>query len=115
MHETKFDGSRWGSEEERKRWLAELERIGTEGVRARVFHTKDAGSGGSIKGVGTELSITKGFAEEWLQWKANRRERREGDARNRQIFWTRWAAIAATVAATAAAVGWLLTLFWKGQ
>lgn len=91
-----------------KEWIAALERTGPENVRARLLQT-DAGSPGAIS-IGTIQSMTIGFAQEWLAWRDRLRSEKEDGFRGLQIFWTRWAALAATVAATATAIGWLYTL-----
>jgi hypothetical protein len=72
----------------------------------------NAGSRGSIS-IG-EHSMTIGFAQEWLAWHDQRKEERETIFRAKQIFWTRWAALAASTAAAAAIIGWLLTLWATG-
>jgi hypothetical protein len=86
-----------------RRWYEVLERTGPENVRARLAQT-DAGSPGSIS-IGTEQSLTIGFAQEWLAWHDRQKAEREATFRGAQIYWTRWAAIAASVAAAAAVVG----------
>jgi hypothetical protein len=97
---------------QRRRWHEALERTGPENVRARLAQT-NAGSGGSVA-IGTENSLTIGFAQEWLAWHDRQKTEREVEFRRGQIFWTRWAALAASVAALAAAVGWALTIWAKG-
>jgi tRNA A37 N6-isopentenylltransferase MiaA len=52
--------------ERQKRWYEVLERTGPENVRARLAQT-NAGSPGAIS-IGTEQSLTIGFAQEWLAW-----------------------------------------------
>jgi hypothetical protein len=88
-----------------------LEQTGPENVRARLAQT-DAGSGGSIS-IGTENSLTIGFAQEWLAWHDRQKSAREMRFRGSQIFWTRWAALAATVAGAATAIGWAFTIYRK--
>jgi len=100
-----------GDPERQRRWYEVLERTGPENVRARLAQT-DAGSGGSIS-IGTEVSLTIGFAQEWLAWHDRQKAEREAKFRGAQIFWTRWAALAASAAALAAAVGWTLTTWQK--
>jgi hypothetical protein len=97
--------------ERSRRWYEVLERTGPENVRARLAQT-DAGSAGSIA-IGTEISLTIGFAQEWLAWHDRRKVEREAAFRRAQIYWTRWAAVAASVAALAAAIGWALTAWRK--
>jgi hypothetical protein len=89
-------------------WVAALERTGPENVRARLAQT-DAGSPGAIS-IGTVQSMTIGFAQEWLAWRDRLKSENEDGFRGRQIFWTRWAALAATIAAGATAIRWLYTL-----
>lgn len=105
-----YEECQWGQGdvERQKRWYAALERTGTESVRIRLAQN-DAGSAGSIP-IGTEINITKGFAEEWLAWHDKQKSSREANFRWSQVFWTRWAAIAATIAGLAAAVGWAFTI-----
>ena len=64
--------------------------------------------------MGTEISVTIGFAQEWLAWHDLRKSEREATFRSNQIFWTRWAAMAASLAALAAAIGWMLTV-WQND
>jgi IstB-like ATP binding protein len=66
-------------------------------VRARLAQV-DAGSAGAIA-IGSETMMTKGFAEEWLAWKDQRKAEREDRFRQMRVFWTRWAALAASIAA----------------
>jgi hypothetical protein len=65
----------------------------------------DYGSGGAIA-IGTEPAMTRGFAEQWLAWQDSAKAKREHTFRRNQIFWTRWASFAGSVAA--AAIGWAL-------
>jgi hypothetical protein len=108
-----YEACQWGNNERerQRRWYDALERTGPENVRARLAQT-DAGSPGAIS-IGTENVMTIGFAQEWLAWHDRQKSEREARFRNRQIFWTRWAAIAASVAASAAAIGWLITIWRK--
>lgn len=94
-----------------QKWFEVLEKTGRENVRARLVQT-DAGSGGSIS-IGIEHSLTIGFAQEWLAWHDMQRESRESKFKSAQIFATRWAAGAASVAAAAAAIGWAITVCRK--
>jgi hypothetical protein len=64
--------------------------------------------------VGTVIDIPKGFAQEWLAWHDKQKSERETDFRESQIYWTRCAAIAATVVATAGAIGWMVTIWLAG-
>ena len=105
--------SAWSQDlEQRRRWYEALEHTGPENVRAILART-NAGSGGSTA-IGTEISIAIGFAQEWLAWHDRKKAEREAGFRRGQIFWTRWAALAASVAALAAAIGWALTIWAKG-
>ena len=99
----------WQNDPVQKRWYEALERTGPENVRARLAQT-NAGSAGSIA-IGTEINLTIGFAQEWLAWHDRQKAEREATFRRGQIYWTRWAAIAASVAAAAAVFGWLLKIF----
>jgi hypothetical protein len=94
------------NEEKSQRWLACLERTGAENVRYRLAQT-DAGSAGAIA-IGIETTLTIGFAQEWLAWKDRCTSEKEDAFRRRQIFWTRWAAIVATIIACGSA----LNLLW---
>ncbi|MET4233365.1 hypothetical protein ABIA85_006658 [Bradyrhizobium sp. LA6.10] len=111
-HRFPYEASRWsaGQPDQAKRWFDELEMIGAQNVRARLAQV-NAGSGGSIP-IGTS-QMTIGFAQEWLAWHDGRREALETERHNRQVFWTRFAALAATVAAVSGAIGWAWTIFHK--
>ena len=63
--------------------------------------------------MGTETNITMGFIEEWLAWHDQRKEEREATFRTSQIYWTRWAALAASGAVIVAVIGWVITLWSK--
>jgi hypothetical protein len=102
-----YEKSSWNSNHS-ERWYAALERTGPENVRARLAQT-DAGSRGAIA-IGTEQTITIGFAQEWLAWHDNRKSEREAEFRRRSVFWTRIAAVAAAVAACAGVVGWAFNI-----
>ena len=78
-------------------WLHSLELIGPENVRARLSQTS-AGPGGAIP-IGMVQSMSIGFAEQWLAWHDRRKSEREAVFRQRQIFWTRAAALSALTAA----------------
>jgi hypothetical protein len=73
-----YEQSTWsgGDPERSRRWYEALERSGPENVRARLAQT-DAGSAGSIA-IGTEQSLTIGFAQEWLAWHDRQKAEREG-------------------------------------
>jgi len=97
-----YEKSRFATQKpgEAKQWFDELEMIGPQNVRARLAQT-DAGSAGAIP-IGTIQYLTIGFAQEWLAWHDRKREALEAHRHNREVFWTRFAALAATVAAVAA-------------
>jgi hypothetical protein len=83
--------------------------MGPENVRATLAATGYAvGSRAEIT-IGAE-AMTKGFAQEWLAWCDAEKAQRENTFRAGQIYWTRWAALAATGAALAAVVGWFFTI-----
>ena len=103
-----YEKSRWGNPEHAKGWFEELEMIGPQNVRARLAQT-DAGSAGAIA-IGVTQVMTIGFAQEWLAWHDRRREAIEEARHRRTVFWTRWAAVAATVAGASAAIGWAWTI-----
>lgn len=107
-----YEASRWsaGQPDQAKRWFDELEIIGVHNVRARLAQV-NAGSGGSVPIGATQMTI--GFAQEWLAWYDQKREALEAQRHNREVFWTRFAALAATVAAAAAVFGVLWTIFHK--
>jgi hypothetical protein len=94
-----------------ERWLFALEKQGPDNVRARLALTQAAPR--AAIAIGTEADVTAGFAQEWLAWKDKRKAEREDELKTRQIFWTRFAAIAASVAATAGAIGWMWTICCK--
>ena len=89
---------------QRRRWCEILDELGPENVRA-VLAQNTAGSGAAIP-IGAEPNMTKGFAQAWLAWHDSEKAKRENTFRTAQVFWTRWAALAASLAAIAAAVGW---------
>jgi hypothetical protein len=108
-----YETSRWGGNQpdQAKRWFEELEMIGVQNVRPRLAQT-DAGSAGAIA-IGSTTYLTIGFAQEWLAWHDRRREALEAKRHNREVFWTRFAALAATVAAAAAVIGCAWAIFHK--
>ena len=107
-----YEKGRWsGDGPQLRRWYEALERMSPEDVRARLAQV-NAGSAGAIA-IGSETMMTKGFAEEWLAWKEQRKAEREDRFRQMQVFWTRWAALAASIAAAAAAIGWAITVWRK--
>jgi hypothetical protein len=72
----------------------------------------DAGSAGAIA-IGSITYLTIGFAQQWLAWHDRRRDALEAHRHNRQVFWTAFAALAATVAAVAAVIGGAWTMLHK--
>jgi hypothetical protein len=103
------DCERWGGDlEQRKRWFEALERTGPERVRARLA-SGNFGSPAAIS-ISTEQTLTVGFAEEWLAWHDRQKAQRETAFRSNQIYWTRWAAFAATDAVLVGAIGWAITI-----
>lgn len=108
-----YEKSRWAGSlpEQAERWFEELETLGPQNVRARLAQT-DAGSAGSVA-IGELRALTIGFAQEWLAWHDRRREALEAARHNRQVFWTRFAALAAAVAAASAAIGGAWTIIHK--
>jgi hypothetical protein len=106
----KYEATRWTTNStQAKLWFEELESNGPTNVSSRLAQT-DASSSGDVK-IG-ETKMTVGFAQEWLAW----HDRQKVARQEQQIFWTRWAAISATVAAlaavfaTSAAIGWAWTM-----
>jgi hypothetical protein len=112
--ESRFDyeHSKWADSDRAKtrRWYDELESLGPENVRARLAQT-DASARGSLA-IG-EHSMTIGFAQEWLAWHDRKRTEREANFRQRQLFWARWMAFAATGTMVVACIGWCLTAWRK--
>jgi len=108
-----YEASRWGGNqsEQAKRWFDELEMIGPQNVRARLAQT-DAGSPGAIA-IGSIQHMTIGFAQEWLAWHDQKREALEAQRHKQNVFWTRFAAWAATVAAAAAVIGVAWAIYHK--
>jgi hypothetical protein len=114
MNEKRFpyETSRWrsGQPDGGKNWYDELEALGSQNVRARLAQT-DAGSRGEFS-IGA-AAMTIGFAQEWLAWHDAEKSADEKARHERQIFWTRLAAISATLAGTSAAIGWTWTIFHR--
>ena len=107
-----YETCRWsaGQPDQANRWFDELELTGPLNVRARLAQA-DAGSVGSVA-IGA-LHMTIGFAQEWLAWHDRQKSASEVARHERQIFWTRLAAISATIAGASAAIGWAWTIFHK--
>lgn len=110
-----YETSRWGGNqpEQARRWYDELELIGPQNVRARLAQT-DAGSAGAIA-IGSITYLTIGFAQEWLAWHDRRCEALEAKRHRSQVFWTAFAALAATVAAIATVIGLIWAIFHKAS
>jgi hypothetical protein len=103
-----FERSTWERNPETKqRWFEAMESIGPENVR--VVLAFDVHGSGAAVGIGTEI-VTKGFAQEWLAWHDRQKLQLEADFREDQVYWTRWAAIAASAAAGASVIGWSMHL-----
>jgi hypothetical protein len=89
--------SPWEQDVDKKlKWCEALESTGPENVRL-ILGQIPTGARSSIS-VG-EVSIAKGYAEQWLAWHDRRKADRESAFRSKQIFWTRWAAITASLIA----------------
>jgi hypothetical protein len=93
-------------------WVHSLEMTGPENVRARLAQNAGFGPGAAIP-IGMVQNMSIGFAEHWLAWHDRQKSERESTFRARQIFWTRFAAIAAAFAATAGVMGWIWTVATK--
>jgi hypothetical protein len=107
-----YERSRWrsGERDTARQWHEALERVGVESVRIRL--TQVNCSSASAMALGTENTVIRGFAEEWLAWHEAQKAEKEQAFRSSQLFATRWAAAAAsiaTIAVIAAAIGWVLT------
>jgi hypothetical protein len=81
-----------------RHWYDTLERMSPIDVRALLAQSR-AGPAGSVA-IGTEVGMTRGFAEEWLAW----RDRQKATDDLRKARWT----IAVTV--IIAVVGWGIAL-----
>jgi hypothetical protein len=84
--------------------------VGVESVRIRL--TQVNCSSASAMALGTENTMIRGFAEEWLAWHEAQKAEKEQAFGSSQLFATRWVAAAASIAAIAviaAAIGWVLT------
>src|SRR5437868_5777044 len=111
-HRFPYEQSEWHCGES-ERWLAVLERYGTETVRARLTGAYGGVGSRAVMSVGATMDITKRFAEEWLAWHDRQKADREGSFRRWQLRLTGWAAGAATIAALAGAIGWGWTMLHK--
>jgi len=107
-----YETSRWaGDPQQAKAWYDELERLGPQNVRPRLAQS-NAGSRGAVA-MGSVNVMTIGFVQEWLAWHDRRREALEEERHRRQVFWTRFAALAATMTAIAGTIGWAWTILHK--
>ena len=108
-----YRNSTWypNDEEKAEQWLAALERTGAANVRVRLG-TTNASSNGAIA-IGAVQTMTVGFAQEWLSWKDDLKAQADIERHERQIWWTRFAAIAASIAAASALIGWAWTIISK--
>jgi methionyl-tRNA formyltransferase len=98
------------NDETSAQWIDALEKTGAANVRARLA-TTNASSNGAIA-IGRVQVMTIGFAQEWLNWKDNQKTAADIERHERQIRWTKTAAIAASVAALSAFAGFW-TIFIK--
>ena len=98
-----YEQSQWHCADS-QRWLEELERLGPEKVRHAL-----AGPGGppAAIDVGTVKNMTKGFAQDWLAWKDQKKSEEEAALRRRQFRWQRWGIILATAAAAVSVIKWV--------
>jgi hypothetical protein len=93
-----YERSQWHPDGQIKaRWAGELSRVGAANVRARLVQYQ-SGSWGTIS-VGNEVSITRGFVEEWLAWQDAAREAREEAYRGEVLRWLRVIACACVLIA----------------
>jgi hypothetical protein len=106
-----YETSEWASADavQNRAWYQALERMAPENVRATLAATGHEVGSRAVIHIGAQ-AMTKGFAQEWLAWHDAQKAQRESTYRTRQIYWTRWAALAATVAALATAIGWAFTI-----
>jgi hypothetical protein len=97
----------WAQGEQAIQWYQELERLGPDNARIRLAQ-HDAGSAGSIRGLGREVGMTKGFVEDWLRY----RDQQKAGSEER---W-RWATliIASIAAAGGLIAAWPVLKSWFG-
>jgi hypothetical protein len=100
MAEETFKSAWCGDSSMSQKWLDALEKTGVASVRARLAQI-DAGSAGSFA-IGTVSVMTIGFAQEWATWKENQKTAADIERHERQIRWTKTAAISAAIAASGA-------------
>lgn len=93
----------WGTLEQQEFWREALEKVGPENVRARLMQ-HPYGSASSFA-IGMCHNMTKGFAEEWLDW--HDRQKRQAEEAHRSVvaWWTKAAAIGAIAAALFTFIG----------
>lgn len=109
-----YERSEWSSPET-ERWIRALEEMGPENVRSILHVTYGSAGLRAMISSGQTLDITKGFAQfaqAWLSWHDKRKANAEASFCKRQIFWIRWAGLAASIAA-AAIGGWSITEWLK--
>ena len=94
--------STWSDRAKNEAWLKALEQTGPENVKARL--AQHAGGSASAISIGTQ-DMTKGFAQEWLKWRDERKANSEALFR----IWARLVASLGVVIALAVAgrqFGW---------
>jgi hypothetical protein len=105
-----YEQSEWhNSLEKKKFWYEQLERSGLAAVKFKLSQDS-AGSGGSIA-VGREISLTKGFAEEWVAWHDAQQAAADAAFQAKQVRWAKIAAWAGIAAAVLSAIG-IAVQFW---
>jgi hypothetical protein len=72
-----YERSRWrsGERDTARQWHEALERVGVESVRIRL--TQVNCSSASAMALGTENTMIRGFAEEWLAWHEAQKAQKE--------------------------------------
>jgi hypothetical protein len=96
--------STWSpSPEQRKSWAEALRRIGLTSVKASLAQSP-LGAYSSIA-IGNEISMTKGFAEEWVAWTEARAARADTSYGEVQLWWAKAAVWTSAAAAVISAVG----------
>ncbi|MGD5012150.1 hypothetical protein QT829_22495, partial [Xanthomonas citri pv. citri] len=99
------------NDETSEAWLDALEKTGAANVRARL--ALQATSSNAAVPIGRIPVMTMGFAQEWLAWKDKLKSDADIERHERQIRWTRRAAIAASIAAGSTFIGWAWTIGFK--
>jgi hypothetical protein len=87
-----------------KRWVDALTRTGPENVRLILARLPVGVSSVGAISVGTEQTLTVGFAEEWLAWTDGQKAVAEEERQESMRRATFWAALAAGLAALGALV-----------